>query len=300
MYSFNGKPFSDYGIISTKPSDSDLSISGCWDMPSRTGKTHHVWPDDIGLEPYVRADEIFFSGRDIVFRGHIQSASREGALVAVNKFISDIDSATTLAPLTCPWGTWNVYVKDAIAISYMSNGISAITITFREPVVTVPTYIPVGNGGIGIDGIAFEELGLVKLVTSDQFDRSAIKGAEQTVYGSEAWKVTKRTFREFNLKFAINEPSYASFISTVSIVHALFAKAGVRTLTLDDGSVREFFVKDGFSVSGLRRNGETTFAYLDVKISEIRLLENWNKFSDGGLVLVDKYGQPLAELIKMI
>ena len=300
MYSFNGKPFSEYGIIATKPSDSDLSISGCWDMPSRIGKTHHVWPDEIGLEPYVRADEIFFGGRDIVFKGHVRAEDREGALTATSLLISDIDSTTTLAPLVCPWGTWNVYVKDAVSIGYIRDGIASVQITFREPIVTVPTAIPTGTGGVGIDGISFEELGLVKMATSDQFDRSATKGYESTVYGSEAWKVTKRSFREFGFRFAINAPSYSAFVGIVKGVHALLAKPGVRTLRLDDGSTREFFIKDGFTVSGLRRNGEQTIAFLDLKLTEVRLLENWNTFTSGGFKLVDKHGQPLGEILKSI
>ncbi len=79
----------------------------------------------------------------------------------------------------------------------------------------------------------------------------------------------------------------------------LFSRENSRTLKLDDNTTREFFVKDGFSVTGVRKIGSRFVGFLSLKISEIQLLENWNKLTDRtGLILVDQYGQPLSEILK--
>jgi len=300
MYTLNGIPLSNYGIIAGRAPDSNLAISGCWDMPERTGKTHHIWADDNGLEPYLRADELFYAGRDIVFHGHINGGDRSGALVKVNALVDGLGVAKTLVPFASSWGTWQVYVKNQVQVNYMRDGWSSIVLTLRQPVVSLTGTIPIAIGtGFGIDGIPFSELGLVKLETIDQFNIPQTKDSEVTSYGYEAHSINKRSFREFDLKFGIKQPSYTKFQGVIQGLNALFSKPGSRTLKLDDGSTREFFIKNGFKVGTVHKQGSEFIGVLTVRITEIRMLETWNKLTDKtGMTLVDKNGQPLTEIIK--
>src|SRR5690606_5647566 len=71
-YILNGKHLSEYGIIPAQAPDSNIALTGAWDMPARIGKTYHEWPDEHNIEPYLLPEEIFFGGRDLKFYGLLQ------------------------------------------------------------------------------------------------------------------------------------------------------------------------------------------------------------------------------------
>ncbi|WP_316778429.1 hypothetical protein [Pedobacter antarcticus] len=300
-YYLNGIDLIAQGIIPGQSSGSNLALSGAWDMPSRIGKIYQEWPDDHGLEPYLRADELFYSGRDIIFNGYIKANNKVDALTKINDINQILDSFTETVPLVCKWGEFIVYIRDLVTIEYVSQGYSKIQMTFREPVVNLIGIIPsVASEGHGIDGISFSKLGIVKMKTTDQFNRPATKNAEYTSYGTESYKIGKRSFRELNIRFLLKKDTYEDFKLSIQALYALFSKPGTRTLTLEDGSTRECFIKDGFSVTGVRKKSNMVFAFVDVKFTEIRLLETWNRFTDvSGLILTDSAGKTLTEILKM-
>src|SRR5690606_33211005 len=73
-YVLNGKHLSEYRIIPAQAPDSNIALSGAWDMPARIGKTYHEWPDEHNIEPYLLPEEIHFGGRDMKFYGLLQAA----------------------------------------------------------------------------------------------------------------------------------------------------------------------------------------------------------------------------------
>lgn len=300
-YLINGKNLADYGFIPGHAPESNLAITGVWDMPPRMGKTFHAWPDQNGVEPYLRADELFYGGRDITLYGHLKAASRIDAYKKIQALYDDLDIlAGGLFPLSSDWGSWNVHVLQQVQVGYIKNGICKVQLPFREPVVSMAGEIPAATDApIGIDGISFADLGLVKVLTSDNFNRPASKQAEFTAFGHEGYSVTKRGVRTFNIRFLLRGDDYASFAGKVQGFIALLSSPGARTLRLDDGTVREFFVKDGFTVTGVRKLADRTFGIIDIPMAEIRLLENWNLFTDqNGLILTDGNGRPLTEILK--
>src|SRR5690606_22973840 len=74
-YKLGGILLSEYKIKPGRAPGSNLAIEGTWDMPVRTNKVHHEWPDENGVEPYLLPEEIFFAGRDITFHGILHAES---------------------------------------------------------------------------------------------------------------------------------------------------------------------------------------------------------------------------------
>lgn len=300
-FSLNNKLFSDYGIIEGQSSGSNLAITGAWDMPFRIGKIYHEWPDEDGVEPYLRADELFYGGRDIVFNGFIEVNSKVEALEMVNSFFDDVDAFNGhLVPLESELGTWQVYVKSDVKIEYDYQSLCLVEFVFRQPVVDLSGVVPAASeGSYLIDNIPFERLGFERLAFIDDLNRPSLKEQTFTVYGKEGYQGTKRGLKELKLHGYIKKASYSEFIDVIQGLYALFSSPGARTLVMPDGTYREFFIKDGFQITNLTVNDDDIFALLDIQISEIRQMENWNLLTNStGLILVDQYGKPLTEIIK--
>ena len=67
-----------YGIRAGHAPSSNISLAGCFDLPSRIGKSYYEWGDDDSIEPYVLESEIMFGGRDITFAGNIIGTNQIG------------------------------------------------------------------------------------------------------------------------------------------------------------------------------------------------------------------------------
>jgi len=293
---------SDYGIIEGQVEGSNIAIAGAWDMPSRIGKIYHDWADDNGIEPYLRGDEMFFGGRNITFAGFILVNSKEEALQRVYSFLDDIDAFNGLVPFEGELGAWNVYVSTEIKVDFdYDNNVGIVNFTFREPIVDLSGMVPPVSDPFttGIDNISFPDLGVCTLSFEGDLNRPQPKQQVYTSYDKEGFQVTKRDFRTIVMKGFIKTESYESFITILKGLYALFSSPGARTLHMPDNTVREFFLKDGFRVSNVEILEDEVFALIEIPMSEIRMLENWNKLTDStGLMLVDKYGRPLTEILK--
>ncbi|RZJ77917.1 MAG: hypothetical protein EOO20_28365, partial [Chryseobacterium sp.] len=99
-YSLNGISLSGKGFKPGQFDNSNLAISGAWDMPARTGKTYHDWGNDLNnIEPYVLEEEIRFGGRDISLKLLIKANSKHQALNNIYSLYKDIDAFNGLVPL---------------------------------------------------------------------------------------------------------------------------------------------------------------------------------------------------------
>jgi hypothetical protein len=299
-YVLNGKDLASYGVIAGLAQDSDIAISGFCDMPSRIGKVYHDWADENGLEPYLRADEIFFGGRDILFYGLIAADSEEEGQQIINNILFDINAFNGLVPFNTEFGNWMVYVSTEVKVTYQSQGCYTFVLTLRQPIVNLSGIIPSGAiADFGIDALAFDVDGFVLMKTADSLNRPAGKSFEQTAYGFEAYRASKHSFRQFNLQFLLYKDDYPAFDAAVKSLYALFASPGARTISMYDGTKRECFIKDGFRVTGIRRMDGLFTGVIDLSITEIRMLEVWNKLTTKlGDILVDKNGIPLTEILK--
>lgn len=300
-YKINNKPIEDFGLVAGRQNSSNIAIAGCWDMPSRIGKVFHDWKDENGVEPYLRADEIFFGGRDISLYCWLAERNRGGFVGAIQSLYDYIDTLQgSVFPLSSEFGIWDVQLLEASPVSYLNQGFGNIELRFRQPVVEMIGALPTTtSAGVGIDNYSFSQLGIVKMLTKDQANRPASKQWETTAYGVERIGPVRRNMREFTIDFFLDHPSYNSFKSCINNLQYLFSRPNARTLRLDDNTTREFFVKDGFKVTNVRVTPYRVTAFLSLPLAEIRMLENWNKLTDStNLILVDKHGQPLTELLK--
>lgn len=301
MYKLNDISIEYFGLTAGRASGSNIAISGCWDMPSRIGKTHHDWKDENGVEPYLRADEIFFAGRDISLFCWLNEADRSTFISKIQQLYDYIDTLQgSTFPLSSTYGTWNVQLIDVVNVNYLVNGWGNIELKFRQPVVSMNGLFPtVQNQGVGIDGYNFNQLGLIKKFTTNQANRSATKQLDTTSYGFESIGSVKRGMREFSIEFYLKHLTIEDFNSCIQNLMYLLSRPNSRILRLDDHTTREFFVKDGFKVTNVRKNDDEITAFLTLQIAEIKMLQNWNTLTDStGLILVDKHGVPLTEILK--
>jgi hypothetical protein len=303
FYFLNGQNLQDqFSIIPAQGPGSNIALTGAWDMPVRDGKTHYEWPDDNSIEPYLRADEIFFKGRDLVFSFYIRATDRRTAQLTAYKLYDFIKTFTGPVEFNAGiYGTYQVVIKDEIKMNYLADGFAEGTMTMRQEIVNMAGYIPpADNINPSIDKISLESLGFVLVSMTDQYNRPAMKSGEVTAYGYERVKLTPTGARAFNLELAIQKTGYQfGFRPAIQSLIALLSAPNARTLT-HNGITREFFCKDGFKVDRFNKRGEVFTAVLTIPCTEIRVLETWNLLTDAsGLILTDASGVPITEIIKM-
>lgn len=270
IYKLNHFDLGSLGFIAGKQSGSNIALSGCFDMPARIGKAFHSWADESGIEPYVSASDMQFGGRSLSLAGYIYGENRTDCKQKATSIFSLIDSFTDLVPLTCKWGTYQVYVNEPILGSFLGDQVLKITFNFREPLVEMNGLNPGPNGSSsGIDGISFKDLGGVLISSGgNEFSRAAPKSQNGSIWGREAYQITKTEMKEFSLKLFIDQPDLSSFRNKVSSLTALFSAPGIRTLMLESGSRIRFFVKDGFKISNVFSRINRMTGMLDCKIIE--------------------------------
>lgn len=284
-FSLNNIDLGSFGIIAGQHSDSDLAITGAWDMPARIGKCFHNWGNSV--EPYVLAEEIRFGGRDILFRGLVEANGRMGALDKLFGFYRFLDGLKSAVELKSPeFGIWKVFVNGKTTVEYLDNGWCTIDIPFREPIVDLSGDLPVNSPQsiaqeeLGIDSIRFSSLGLTILSTDGDFDRPAPLSGEAVAYSHEPYQITAPGFREINIRALIQEPDYASFKRVLKGLYALFKKPGLRWITKKEDALRDFFVMDGFQVSQVRAYDQEVTAILNIKLHEVAAHLEWNNLAN--------------------
>lgn len=304
-YKLNNVLLESYGIIPIQSGDTNLAITGAWDMPARIGKTFHDWGNDQdGIEPYVLASEIRFGGIDISIECVVKGTSKNDALRKCYAFFSSIDAYNSLVPLECDWGTWNVLVNGEVKGEYLNYGLARLTIPLRCPVVPMPTTLPINDlqynpltdqdgviilvnneplyggsikyDGYGIDGVMFASLGLIITSITDRFSRPAPKSGQVTAYRNEGYRTTATKEREITINAAIVQPTYEAFVQVVNGLKALFSKPGLRYLTREQDALRDFFVKDGFKITGVRVNDGQVIAFITITLTEVNAFLDWN------------------------
>jgi hypothetical protein len=301
-YKLNNVSLESYGVIPIQSSDTNLAITGAWDMPARIGKTFHDWGNNQdGIEPYVLAEEIRFGGIDISLNALVRGSDKNDAL---RKTYTFYDHLRVPGVLSCDWGSWTVLANGEAKGEYLSEGYARLTIPFRCPVVPMPTSLPTNiltyepttdeqgriilvNGaplyssirkydGLGIDGVGFDSLGLIITGIDDQFTRPALKGGEVTAYRAEGYRSSALKEREITINAAIVQHDYPAFLSVVNGLKTLFSKPGLRYITRKQDALRDFFVKDGFKITGVRVNDGQVVGFLEVKLTEVDAFLNWH------------------------
>lgn len=272
-----GVDFSIFGIVPVQNGNGNIPIAGCWDLPSRIGKTFHDWGDQDGIQPYVRADEIRFGGRDISISAVIAAEYENQALRKLYSFYDFLGTLTGLSTLSTEYGSFQVLQKDEIKAEYYHQGILKMQMSFREPEITFSGSIPAqDNSNFGIDGISFQTLGLKVLDVEGRHNLASTKPQQFTAYSKEGYQITKRNAREIGLKCIVLGTSLNDFSNKIKSLQKLFAKEGLRTITYRHDALREFFMKDGFQVSDVFVENGRVFGVLNVRCVQVGQNLNWD------------------------
>ncbi len=268
---------SNYGIIPAQDSNTNIAISGCWDMPQRIGKTHHDWGDEDGVQPYVRADEIRLGGRDIVFNCLMQADYENEVLRKLNNLYNAISNYVTLVPFNTPYGSFSVYLKEEVQADYIHQGWAKLRFQFREPVVSNTGVIPsTDNANFGIDGISFQQLGLTILEVDGRHNLPSSKTGQFTAYQTEGYQVTKKNYRELTLKAIVSGSSLSDFENKCKALFKLFSKEGIREITYRHDALRQFFCKDGFQITQVRVLDNEVWGLFTMRCVQLGQNLNWD------------------------
>ncbi len=239
--------YNTYGIRAGHAPGSNIAMEGVFDLPVRTGKTFHEWGDADSIEPYSASGDIFFAGRDITFHGSII-----GTNSAINdnlrSFYKAISAATGIfeTPYNCASG----YVKSITP--EVLNGGARITMTFREPVVTLTGTLPAtGMNAYTIDKIPFSSFGLYLSKAEALRDLPELKEQFFTKYGSEGYQIVKRRNKTLDFYGFITGTSLSDFQTKIKALYKLFSSSGTRNIKINDQINVDCFATEGFKVSGV-------------------------------------------------
>lgn len=290
-YYLNGVDLESFGIIPGEHRDSNLAIAGLFDLPARIGDTHRVW--STGVEPYVRPDEMFFGGIDIRFNGIIEASNQRAVIESFRAFVTEINGFKTLVNFSTGFGDFEVYVKNQMTATVITDQHALLDMTLRVPVVNLEGVIPEADGEEGIDKISFEALGIFLLQHDMQYHRAATQPGETSVYGREPSRITSPDLNSYTLRFMINRPNLTSFIETIQSLRQLLSNPFKRLLNLGDGLLRDVFCKDGFQVSGVMVEDHQVTAFLDITFVEVTSYTDYSALTEDGTYLTDKNGLKL-------
>jgi len=273
MYKLNNIDLTTYSFVPTKQNGSDLALSGFLDLPARLGKCFHDWPGQHGVEPYTRADEIRLGGRDLSLLGHIVGVDREDCAGKLNDLYNAINSWNALVPLSCDWGTFQVYVKEPVIGDYLGSGIMKVTIPMREPMPIISGILPPSSDGneFGIDGIKWATVGGVLVsLEGDRYNRTATKEINFTAYQKEAYSIGKTGESKITLKLFIKQSTFAAFKIAITSLQVLFIQPGERNLIIEDDLQRRVFACNGMQVTDIR-NDNGWYGMVNVELMQSQL-----------------------------
>lgn len=265
-YYLDGIDLSVFGFTPGHASGGNVALTGAWSLPSRLGDCYHDWPDIKGVEPYVESVDLRFAGRDLSLYGYIVGDTRDKFMENADEFFSAILQYQNLVELKSDnFGLYNVYVKDAIKLSYTEKGRGEIVLKFREPIVDVTGIAPVGKPteGDGIEGMTFNSLGLAVL-KSTYLDRPTTKAQNYTSWEKEGWQVTKPKVGMLELEMLLEADDYSEFLKRIRQCYYLFGGTGVRDIVVN-GDAGAYFCVDGFSVDDIIIQ-ERVYATLRIKL----------------------------------
>lgn len=286
MWKLGNTDLIQFGLIPSMVDGSNIAVSGNFDLPARVGKTGHDWgADESGVEPYVLEEEIRLMGRDIVFVALLKAENEKSALLKCYELYNLLGSSTTLVDFITPYGTYSVYIKDSITAEYAGDGLCKMKITLREPVVSFTDEMAVpDNANLGIDGVSFENLGLIPLDVTGRFGNPKHKEYKATGFDTEAFKVMPTENREVTVKALIDCANLADFKSYLNKLYNLLRKEGLRYITYRNDMFRMFFVKDGVQILNISELSDgRVIAVLLAKFMEVNALDS----TDWGFLLSD-------------
>lgn len=292
-YKLNDIALSDYNIIAGRAPNSTIAVSGFFDMPKRTGKTYHSWGDHHGVEPYVKAAEIFFEGRDITFYGLVQADDKPSAVYLLKSFYKVLNGFTDLVDFETPYGTFQVYIKDKVKVRYIDDGWCEVALKFRQPNVWMGVNeLPEGNQyqELGIDGIPFKIFGAFVKKTVGNFNRPGTKKQQVAAYGYEGYELTKTKLQKVKLDLVFVRDSFVDLETSIHQFYTILSAPGLRDLNMDMTGKKVFAI-DGFTVKNIRIATNKAVAELSCQL----VVNDMTSLYEEGMILADANDNFIAD-----
>lgn len=292
-YKLNDISLSDYNIVAGRAPNSTIAVAGLFDMPKRIGKTHHSWGDHHGVEPYVKAAEIFFDGRDISFHGLIKAEDRPSAVYLLKSFYTLLNGFTDLVDFETPYGTFQVYIKDEVNVRYIAKGWCSVVLKFRQPNVWMGVNeLPEGNQyqELGIDGIPFKSFGALVKKTDGNFNRPETKKQQVAAYGYEGYELTKTKLQKVKLELVFVHDSFVGLETGIHQFYTVLTAPGLRDLNMDMTGKKVFAI-DGFTVKNIRIASNKAVAELSCQL----VVNDMTSLYEEGMQLADNNGNLIED-----
>lgn len=253
-YKLNNILLSDYGIKAGRAPNSNIAVSGIFDLPKRMGKTYNNWDDEDTIEPYVEADEIFMAGRDIRFYGLIKG-DKDDNISKIENLKNDISAFTDLVSFYHPeYGGFNVKIGRIQPVHL--KGLTTIIINMREPQPDLSGgVLPVTDlsSAYLADRIPLKSFGLVISKTQGRSDQQEFKNEYYSIYGKEGYQINGRKHNEIKINGFIRANDLASFQANIKALWKLFTDEGLRKVRLNDYITIESFMTDGFRIENIKK-----------------------------------------------
>lgn len=267
-YLINGVDLSLYGFKPIAP----IALSGWLDMPARINKTKHDWLDENYTEPYIREDEIFFGGRDLVLKGYISD------YFGLNEFLDSIEND---AELSCSFGNFAVTVMGFRSVDLCPTDYTEIEIRFRQSVVQAWGTVPATeSGGRGINGFGWGDFGMSLLNVDGNKSRGDSKQLPVSVYSKEKTVARKRGALQEVITLMARASDLTELADNIGGLARVLASEGKKLLQLEDSLFREVFLESGFRVTLLRYTSKQVHAKIDISFTEIRTVRELVVFED--------------------
>lgn len=285
-YKLNGIDLSTYGILAGV-TEGNTALKGCFDFPKRIGETYYSWGDENGVEPYVEADDMFYSGRDLTFTG-VLPYNNFDIYYKLKPFYTDLNAVTGLSILETPFGTFNVQVVNVVEMHNHASG--KITMVMREPVVDITggSYPASGDAAYTMDGIPLYNYGLYISSSSGAYDLGSLKEQNFTKYGEEGFQIVKHDHSELVLNGYIFASSIEDFKQKVKNLYLAFSDTGLRTINKNNEVIIQCFMVDGFTVSDVFVADTIVTASFNTKLIITAFIEGENLlYEDGDYVTTE-------------
>lgn len=289
MYKLNNIPLSNFGIVPSHIKGSNIALTGWLDMPKRIGKTYHIWKDRQGVEPYVEKDDIYFGGRDLLFRGYIEFDNEVQLNNLLNNFYSYLKGFKNLIEFSTPYGYFNVTLQKEIKTEVLQHKFCYVDITFREPEVSKPFnyfqqgYFSTGYfdapinpmiienlykdyESYGIDGIPFHLFNAILIQPEKTFNRAKIQQqAKLKSDTKEDYEITAAGAEKIKLDLLFIGNSIEELSKNTRAFQMLLSREKQRALQIDNRLTQAFCV-DGYKVKNINISNQQCTSELSVQL----------------------------------
>ena len=293
-YKLNDILLSDYGIIPGQAPGSNIALTGMFDLPKRIGETYRAWQDEDEIEPFVDADEIFLSGRDLVFYG-LMSGPRSLTMSRLAILKSDIALFTDLVVFSSVFGDYNVKVERIETEVF--DTLTKIVVRMREPQPDLSGGVlpATGYSNYVADSIPFKSFGLYVSDVKGRGEEPGMESGEFTIYGKEGFQITGRKPKELKINGFVKAGTLETFQTNIKALWKLLTDAGTRKVNLNDYATVEGFVTEGFTIANFQKQDGLCIANIDLRLTHIKdFVTVYLTMDTGGSILTAEDGKILT------